>query len=141
MPYIGYAQSIQPIIHNKTYSGLSVPLKNFGKPERIIKGGENECSGGFFPNQYVYRDVTLSDQGQVYSVIMNRNNGLVFYHKKIDASMGKTKFLQLFKDLVWQSEEHPNVYYAESEEDSTTIITFIFKDERLIKYKISTNDC
>jgi hypothetical protein len=134
-------ESIQPIIHGKIYPSFRVSLNEFGQPNKINKGGVDHCNDSFFPDQYVYKDFTLLDRGLVYEVILNQKNGLIFYNQRIDLNTKKSTFLKQFQDIVQKSSENLNEYYAESEEDATTQITFIFNGEKLVKYKIIMNDC
>lgn len=139
---LGYAkESIQPIIHGKIYPSFRVSLNEFGQPDKINKGRVDHCNGGFFPDQYLYQDFTLLDRGLVYEVILNQKNGLIFYNQKINLNTKKSTFLKQFQGIVQKSSENMNEYYAESEEDATTLITFIFKGEKLVKCKIIMNDC
>lgn len=134
-------KTIKPIINGKTYNSFQMNLKTLPKPIKIIKGEPDECNGGNFPDQHDFGSFTVNDNNQIQTVRMLKNNAVIFYGKKIDASMTKTNFQKLFKGKIDSDKEFPNRFSASSEDDEYKSIVFYFKNNHLDHYDLWVNDC
>ncbi|NHB58872.1 hypothetical protein [Acinetobacter shaoyimingii] len=133
---------VQPIIQGKVVKHWEVNLKTLPKPKQVIKGGEDECNGGNFPDQYRYQDLTLLDNGQVKEVIINGSNGLIFHKERIVEKMNQQKFKKKFKAVLYSKDEtNPNVLSADLASDGNDSIDFIFKSGQLYKYQLNFDNC
>lgn len=137
-----YAASfVKPILNGKIQNLLFVNSKVFGKPIKRIKGGEDECNGGFLPDKLIYKDFTLLDDGRVDEVIMSGSNGLIFHKQRIE-KMSQQKLKQKFKSILLDIDDtNPNVLFANVETHGNDSIEFIFKSGQLYKYRINYDDC
>jgi hypothetical protein len=133
---------VQPIIHGKLVKNFEVNLKALPKPKQIIKGGEDACNGGNFPDQYRYQDLTAHDNGQIQEVVINWENGLIFHKHRIIEKMSQQKFNQKFKTVLYRLDEgNPNSIFANLASDGNDTIEFIFKSGQLYKYRLNFDDC
>lgn len=137
-----YAESfVKPILNGKIQNVLLVNPKEFGKPIKRIKGGKDECNGGFLPDKLIYKDFTLLDGGRVEEVVMTDSNGLIFHKQRIE-KMSHQKFKQKFKSVLLDvGDTNPNVLFANVESRGNDSIEFIFKSGQLYKYRINYDDC
>lgn len=132
---------VQPIIQDKVYKTWTVNPKIFGKPVRILKGGEDECNGGYFPDQYQFKNFSLLSNGQIQDVYLTQNNGLFFHHERISTSFNKAQLMKKFKKHVRKDSDNPNILHADASDDSNNSITFIFKNNQLFKYQLHVDNC
>lgn len=134
-------ETIKPVINGKTYNSFELKLKTLPKPVKIIKGELDECSGGNFPDEHDFGTFTVNGYDRIQMVRMLKNNAVIFYGKKIDASMTKANFQKMFKGKINSDEENPNRFSASSEEDEYKSIVFYFKNNHLDHYNLWVNDC
>ncbi|WP_111858198.1 hypothetical protein [Acinetobacter sp. CFCC 10889] len=134
-------KDIKPVIQGKTYSSFEMNIKTLPKPIKIIKGEPDECNGGNFPDQHDFGTFTVNDNNQIQTVHMLKNNAVIFYGKKLDASTTKSSFLKNFKNIAQQDEDNPNRFFASSSDDEYKSIQFYFKNNRLDYYRLWENDC
>lgn len=134
-------KTIKPVINGKTYNSFELNLKTLPKPIKVIKGEPDECNGGNFPDQYDFGSYTVNTNDRIETVRMTKNNAVIFYGKKVDASMTKANFQKIFKGKINLDEENPNRFSASSEEDEYKSIVFYFKNNHLDHYKLWVNDC
>lgn len=132
-------KTIKPVINGKTYNSFDLNLKTLPKPQKIIKGEPDECNGGNFPDEHDFGSYTVNDNNRIQTVRMLKNNAVIFYGQKIDASMTKANFQKMFKNKA--SQDNPNRFSASSEEDEYKSISFYFKNNHLDHYVLWVNDC
>ena len=141
-PEIMASQFIQPIIQGKIYSDLDIPIKSLGEPRKVIKGQYDECNGDYFPDEYSYGTFTVLETGVIKEVYLNQGNELLFHGQKVQAGMDQKRFMQQFKKYnLWTNSENKNVVYSRLFEDGNDSIEFIFKNRKLLKYKLFFDDC
>lgn len=145
LPILGTAKKIdqpivQPIIQLTVYSDYHVDLRSFGKPVQIIAGAEDECNGGFFPDDYRFKNFTIRKDGLIREVYLQPKNGLIFYGEKLDANTTEARFKRQFKGkFTPRTEGH--TYAAMLGEDESKSIVFYFKNGTLQKYSLWVDDC
>lgn len=132
---------VQPIIQGKVQTHLEMNLKTLAEPKQVIEGGEDECNGGNFPDQYRYQDFTVLDNGQIQEVIMNGSNGVIFHQQRIVNKMNQQVFKKKFKAFIYADETNPNILTADMSKDGNDSIQFIFKAGRLHSYRLNFDDC
>ncbi|MFI8035587.1 hypothetical protein ACH8I4_17145 [Acinetobacter sp. ABJ_C3_5] len=136
------APFVQPVIQGKTYSNGEVPIRSLGKPKSIIKGKPDECNGGNFHDEYDYGSFKLLDTGVIKEVYLSQNNGLLFHGQKIRGGIDQKSFMQQFKKYeLWGDSENKNIVYSGLAESGNDSIEFIFKNGKLLKYKLFFDDC
>lgn len=136
------APFVQPVIQGKTYSNWEVPIRSLGKPKSIIKGKPDECNGGNFPDEYDYGSFKLLDTGVIKEVYLSQNNGLLFHGQKIRGGIDQKTFMQQFKKYeLWGDSENKNIVYSGLAESGNDSIEFVFKNGKLLKYKLFFDDC
>lgn len=136
------APFVQPVIQGKTYSNGEVPIRSLGKSKSIIKGKLDECNGGNFPDEYDYGSFKLLDTGVIKEVYLSQNNGLLFHGQKIRGGIDQKSFMQQFKKYeLWGDSENKNIVYSGLAESGNDSIEFIFKNGKLLKYKLFFDDC
>jgi hypothetical protein len=136
------APFVQPVIQGKTYNNGEVPIRSLGKPKSIIKGKPDECNGGNFPDEYDYGSFKLLDTGVIKEVYLSQNNGLLFHGQKIRGGIDQKSFMQQFKKYeLWGDSENKNIVYSGLAESGNDSIEFIFKNGKLLKYKLFFDDC
>ena len=150
MPIGALAENfVQPIIQGKVYNTWTVNPKRFGQPVHMLKGGEDECNGGYFPDQYQFKNFSVLSDGQIYEVYLTHTNGLFFHNERISAStslstspsLNKAQFMKKFKKHVRIDSENPNILHADASEDSHNSISFTFKNNQLLKYRLDVDNC
>lgn len=132
---------VEPIIQGKVYKNWIANPKIFGKPIQVLKGGEDECNGGNFPDQYQFKNFSLLSNGSIQEVYLTQNNSLFFHNERISPNLKKLQFIKKFKNHIYIDSENPNVLNAEASDDSNDSIEFIFKNNQLLKYKLHIDDC
>jgi len=136
------APFVQPVIQGKTYSNWEVPIRSLGKPKSIIKGKPDECNGGNFPDEYDYGSFKLLDTGIIKEVYLSQNNGLLFHGQKIRGGIDQKTFMQQVKKYeLWMDAENKNVVYSGLAESGNDSIAFVFKNGKLLKYKLFFDNC
>lgn len=136
------APFVQLVIQGKTYSNWEVPIRSLGKPKSIIKGKPDECNGGNFPDEYDYGSFKLLDTGIIKEVYLSQNNALVFHGQKIRGGIDQKTFMQQFKKYeLWGDSENKNIFYSGLVESGNDLIAFVFKNGKLLKYKLFFDDC
>ncbi|MCJ8160026.1 hypothetical protein [Acinetobacter zhairhuonensis] len=136
------APFVQPIIQGKIYSNWEVPIRSLGKPKSVIKGKLDECNGGYFPDEYDYGSFKILDTGVIKEVYLSQNNELLFHSQKIRGGVDQKNFMQQFKKYeLWIDTENKNVVYSGLAESGNDSIEFVFKDGKLLKYKLFFDDC
>lgn len=136
------APFVQPVIQGKVYNNWEVPIRLLGKPKRIIKGKPDECNGGYFPDEYDYGSFKLLDTGVIKEVYLSQNNELLFHGQKIRGGIEQKRFMQQFKKYeLWGDSENKNVVYSGLAESGNDSIEFVFKNGKLLKYKLFFDDC
>lgn len=134
--------SIQPIIRGKSYTTLQVPHGSFGKALKVIKGQPDECNGGYFPDEYDYGSFKILETGVIKEVYFGQNNALLFHGQKIYGGIDQKSFMQQFKKYkLWTDSENKNVVYSSLAETGNDSIEFVFKNGKLLKYKLFFDDC
>lgn len=150
MPIGALAENVvQPIIQGKVYKTWTVNPKRFGQPLHILKGGEDECNGGYFPDQYQFKNFSVLSNGQIHEVYLTQNNGLSFHNERISPStslstspsLNKAQFMKKFKKHLRIDSENPNILHADASEHSHDSISFIFKNNQLFKYQLHVDNC
>ncbi|ENX21868.1 hypothetical protein F892_01106 [Acinetobacter vivianii] len=132
----------QPIIQGKTYNNWKVPLRLLGKPKSVIKGKVDECNGGYFPDEYDYGSFKLLDTGIIKEVYFSHNNELLFHGQKLRGGIDQKQFMQQFKKYeLWEDSENKNIVYSGLAESGNDSIEFVFKNGKLLKYKLFFDDC
>lgn len=136
------APFVQPVIQGKVYNNWEVPIRLLGKPKSIIKGKPDECNGGNFPDEYDYGSFKLLDTGIIKEVYLSQNNGLLFHGQKIRGGIDQKSFMQQFKKYeLWGDSENKNIVYSGLAESGNDSIEFVFKNGKLLKYKLFFDDC
>ena len=136
------APFVQPVIQGKVYNNWEVPIRLLGKPKSIIKGKPDECNGGNFPDEYDYGSFKLLDTGIIKEVYLSQNNALVFHGQKIRGGIDQKTFMQQFKKYeLWMDAENKNVVYSGLAESGNDSIAFVFKNGKLLKYKLFFDNC
>ncbi|NNP70998.1 hypothetical protein [Acinetobacter sp. Ac_5812] len=136
------APFVQPVIQGKTYNNWEVPIRSLGKPKSVVKGKPDECNGGYFPDEYDYGSFKLLDTGVIKEVYFSQNNALVFHGQKIRSGIDQKSFMQQFKKYeLWMDAENKNVVYSGLAESGNDSIEFVFKNGKLLKYKLFFDDC
>ncbi len=136
------APFVQPVIQGKVYDNWEVPIRSLGKPKSIIKGKPDECNGGYFPDEYDYGSFKLLDTGVIKEVYLSQNNELLFHGQKIRGGIEQKRFMQQFKKYeLWGDSENKNVVYSGLAESGNDSIEFVFKNGKLLKYKLFFDDC
>lgn len=136
------APFVQPIIQGKIYSNFEVPIRLLGKPKSVIKGKLDECNGGYFPDEYDYGSFKILDTGVIKEVYLSQNNELLFHNQKIHGGVDQTIFMQQFKKYeLWMDSKNKNIVYSGLAESGNDSIEFVFKDGKLLKYKLFFDDC
>lgn len=142
LPMHIFAESyVQPIIHGKVQTHLEMNLKMLPKPKQVIRGGEDECNGGNFPDQYRYGDFTVLDNGQIREVVMNGSNGIIFHQQRIVDTINQQTFKRKFKAFIYEDETNPNIFSADMAKDGNDSIQFIFKAGKLQRYRLNFDNC
>ncbi len=132
---------VQPIIQGQVYKTWTVNPKVFGKPVHVLKGAEDECNGGYFPDQYQFKNFSLFSNGQIQSVYLAQNNGLFFHNERISATLNKAQFVKKFQKYVRKDSDNPNILHADASDDSNDSITFVFNNTQLLKYQLHVDNC
>lgn len=136
------APFVQPVIQGKTYNNWEVPIRSLAKPKSVIKGKPDECNGGYFPDEYDYGSFKLLGTGVIKEVYLSQNNALVFHGQKIRGGIDQKTFMQQFKKYeLWMDAENKNVVYSGLAESGNDSIAFVFKNGKLLKYKLFFDDC
>ncbi|MEG0481663.1 MAG: hypothetical protein RR575_02210 [Acinetobacter sp.] len=134
---------IQPVIHGKSYSSFQItnamPNKTFGKPFKIIKGEADECNGGYFPDQWIYDNFIVLDNGRIDKVYLKMNNAVKINSITIDGKITETQFKKKFSSFIFDLE--PHVYGIEIPKDSNNSVTFYFEKGHLNYYQFNFDDC
>ncbi|ENU92923.1 hypothetical protein F971_01910 [Acinetobacter vivianii] len=136
------ASFVQPVIQGQTYNNWKVPLRLLGKPKSVIKGKVDECNGGYFPDEYDYGSFKLLVTGIIKEVYFSHNNELLFHGQKLHGGIDQKQFMQQFKKYeLWEDSENKNVVYSGLAESGNDSIEFVFKNGKLLKYKLFFDDC
>lgn len=146
MPIGALAENfVQPIIQGKVYNTWTVNPKRFGQPVHMLKGGEDECNGGYFPDQYQFKNFSVLSNGQIHEVYLTQNNGLSFHNERISPStspsLNKAQFMKKFKKYLRIDSENPNILHADASDDSNDSISFVFNNTQLLKYQLHVDNC
>lgn len=130
---------IKPIIRGQTFNAFYIPVKTFGKPLKVIKGEEDECNGGQFPDKWVYDHFILLENGRIDKVYLKGNNAVKVNTATLDEKITEAQFKKKFSKFIFKAE--PDGYAIAIPKDSNNAVTFYFKNNKLSYYQFSFDDC
>lgn len=132
-------ESIQPVIQGKVYQDWYMKPEKLAKPNKVIKGGRDECNDRYFPDQWKFGSYTVLANGQIQEVYFRDNNTVIFHHQRIPYNLDQAAFKKKFKNHIFETDDK-NVIDA-GVEGSNDSIEFIFKNGKLFKYRLNIDDC
>lgn len=133
--------SLQPVINGQSFQQFSTSIEQFGPPQKVIAGAEDECGGGVFPDDYQFKNFTIREDGVIREVELSGTNAVIFYGKRLDAKTTQKDFEVWFKNKIFKDEENPNEYDGQAAEDEYKSFRFYFKNGYLSKYRLWMDDC
>ncbi len=120
-------------------NSFDIPLNNLKKPKQVIKGEDDECNGGYFPDQWVYEDGVVLSTGSLDKVYVSQQNGLKYGSRLFNHLTSENEFKKFFGEQIYMTKNH--VYSLQPWEGSNDSLDFHFRNGKLHYYMHSIDDC
>lgn len=133
------ANEVQPVIQGKVYQDWYMKPEKLAKPNKVIKGGRDECNDSYFPDQLQFASYTVLENGLIKEVYFKDHNTVIFHQQRIPYNLDQATFKEKFKNYLYEIDDKNSM--SGGVKGSNDSIEFIFKKGKLVKYRLSVDDC